>query len=137
MEKFITAVFDSPDMADFARARLREHGVRFSRCETEPTHEPRRTDDLGVIINPYDPTFSNNLSTNWGSLTSANAMRFGGFVYTRTTGEAGAATFALAGAEKDVWTPKEVRMRLLVDDDDVDRAVDVLISCHAAHVRRE
>ena len=135
MDKFITAVVDTPDEADFIRGRLHANGVRFSRFDVTPTHRPYRSDDVGVLINPYNSIFSNNIGENWGSLAGANMGKFGGFLYTRPAGETSGLSAAFAGADEDVPVSREVLVRALVDAHDVRTAVSVLSNCHAAHIR--
>lgn len=136
MEKFITAVVDTPDEADFIRRRFHENGIRFSRFDVDPTHEPIHSDDVGVLINPYNAIFSNNIAENWGSLAGANMGKFGGFLYTRATGETSGLSADWAGADADVPVSKEVQIRILVNEEDVDKAVKVLTNSHASHIRR-
>ena len=136
MEKFITAVVDTPDEADFIRRRLHEHGVRFSRFDVDPTHEPFHSEDAGILINPYNAIFSNNIGENWGPLAGANMGKFGGFLYTRATGETSGLSARWAGADADVPISREVQVRILVDERDVDKAIEVLTNSHAAHIRR-
>lgn len=124
MEKFICAVFDSPDMADLARARLAERGIACSSLSIEPTHRQERPTNLGVMVNPYNPVFSNNLSENWGSLAGANMGKFGGFAFVHEP------------IKEDLPIPSEVLMRIAVDEHDIDRAEDVLVGCHASSIRK-
>ncbi len=137
MEKFVTAVFDSEDSADFARARLNRSGVRYSRCDTFEMGEAHR-DDLEVIVNPYNSIYSNNIGENWGSLAGANMMNYGGFLFVHKHGESGAASASVMPSSYDMKTPHrsgEVLMRLLVDERDVELCKAVLTSEHASRVR--
>ncbi len=135
MDKFITAVVDTPDEADFIRRTLHENGVRFSRFDVTPTHRPYRSDDIGVLINPYNSIFSNNIGENWGSLAGANMGKFGGFLYTRPAGETSGLSAAFAGVDEDVPVSHEVLIRALVDGSDVEQVVSIFSNSHAAHIR--
>lgn len=136
MEKFVTAVFDSVDSADFARARLARSGVRMSRYETFETH-PDTRDDLEVIVNPDFAASSNTIDENWGSLAGANTMNYGGFLFVHKHGENGAASMGVMPHDKGEKATgrKEVLMRVLVDERDVALCEAVLTSEHASRVR--
>lgn len=136
MEKFVTAVFDSVDSADFAHARLSRSGVRMSRYETFETH-PDTRDDLELIINPEFATFSNNIDESWGSLAGANMMDYGGFLFVHKHGENGAASSGVMPHDKGEKAAgrKEVLMRVLVDERDLPLCEAVLTSEHASRVR--
>jgi|GEM_PF-961516 len=130
MRKTISAVFDSTDMADIARMRLREQGVDIGGYSVRTIEAARQELEMGMVINPYEVSFSNSVDESWSSMNGSYMQRHGGFLY------------SLAGSSNEHSMGngssrlQDVRMILSVDDTQMKLAESVITSCHGTKIRQ-
>lgn len=132
----ISVIFDSEDMADFARARLRERGVDYGDCSVERTRKnaPGYSLGMNLLANPYVPIIGMSLAQTYTEMPIGTS--FNGFSY--AGGENAVETLANdIIPDSQVDEPQsEVKMSLRVRSEQAEVAESILTSCHGMNIRR-
>lgn len=123
MPEYISATFDSPDMADFALMRLRSEKIVFDSCDMEKIRDTQLPAQVGMIVNPYDTTKTTTLSND---LTAVGSIgQYGGFLFTEER-----------PSNRDVAS-EEVRMKIRVHSTQTGKASAAIRSCHGRRITME
>ncbi|MDR1117614.1 MAG: hypothetical protein LBL09_05145 [Oscillospiraceae bacterium] len=127
MPEVISAIFDSPDMADFALMRLRNEKIIYDSCKIDRVSDKTAETRVGAIVNPYDTVYTGN---NAGQMGATGLVgQYGGFLYTVENG--------VGGVRGNDISSDEVKLSIRVHSAQVDKAASSIISCHGNRVNIE
>ena len=125
----ISAIFETPDMADLAMLRLRRESIPIISNDINGLDRQISDPHLTAIAYPTSAGASMTSDERYGS--NGSIGHFGGALYFSNEMR----SFNQMGARGSDTRSVEVRMDITVPDHDARRAVGILVSCHGRQAR--